>query len=117
MRTGFGLRRRATVEPGKRDRPDGQMCSGEILLASHWQANAQHEITPSRIGMQGIEHGHCQLYDSKHPLLIRLLKIREASGQISETDVDDGEIKRGDVPLLRRRLQAVEDFERPRLVA
>ena len=67
--------------------------------------------------MQRIEHGHRQLYDSKHPLLIRLLKIREASGQISETDVDDGEIKRGDVPLLRRRLQAVEDFERPRLVA
>ena len=117
MRTGFGLRRRATVEPGKRDRPDGQMCSGEILLASYWQANAQHEITPSRIGMQGIEHGHCQLYDSKHPLLIRLLKIREASSQVSETDVDDGEIKRRDVSLLGQCFDAVEDLEGPRLVA
>ena len=117
MRTGFGLRRRATVEPGKRDRPDGQMCSGEILLASHWQANAQHEITPSRIGMQGIEHGHRQLYDAEHPLLIRLLKMREAGGQISETDVDDSEVKRGDVPMLGQRFHAVEDFERRRPVA
>jgi hypothetical protein len=78
------------------------------------ETDTSHEILPARIGPQVVKHRKRQLDDSENPLLIGLLQQLECGSQVTESGVNDGNIKWGDVLLVGQRLQLIEDTFRLR---
>ena len=78
------------------------------------KTDPSHEILPARIGPQVVKHRKRQLDDSENPLLIGLLQQLECGSQVTESGVNDGNIKWGDVLLVGQRCQFVEDLYRLR---
>src|SRR2546430_6042929 len=78
------------------------------------ETDPSHEILPSRIRPQVVKHRKRQLDDSEDPLLISLLQQLECGCQVTESGVNDGNIKWGDVLLVGQRLQFLEDTFRDR---
>jgi len=78
------------------------------------ETDPSHEILPTRIGSQVVKHRKRQLDDSENPLLIGLLQQSECGSQVTESGVNDGNIKWGDVLLVGQRLQFLEDTFRLR---
>src|SRR5690349_3931144 len=79
-----------------------------------WKTDPSNEILPTRIASQVVKHRKRQLDDPEDPLLIGLLQQLECGSQVTESGVNHGNIKWGDVLLVGQRLQFLEDTFRLR---
>src|SRR5579863_1274095 len=81
------------------------------------KTNTSHQVLPARIRPQVVEQGRREFNEAEHPLPIRLLQLFENRGQVTHAHMNDGDVKRGNVCLVGKRLDSVEDFESLDLLA
>ncbi len=73
------------------------------------EPDASHEVVKARIGTEAVEHRLWQFLNMHRAFPIRLLQAVERGVSIAKPRMDDGNVQRRDVSLLRQRLEFVED--------